>query len=80
MVTKVELTLVAGSETVGQPWIWQLSREFNVKMSILKANVDLDHGWMLVELDGPVEEIQRATAWLMTTGLHVEANKRAVGA
>jgi len=29
---------------------------------------------------GPVEEIQRATAWLMTTGLHVEALQRAVGA
>ncbi len=80
MVTKVELTLIAGKEAVGEPWIWRLSRDFNVKVSIIKANVDADYGWMLVGLEGPVEEIQRATAWLMTTGLSVEADKRAVGA
>lgn len=80
MVTKVEITLVAGKETVGEPWLWQLSRDFNVKMTVRKASVDLDYGWMLIELEGPVEEIQRATAWLMTTGLHVEAAQRAVGA
>lgn len=80
MVTQVELTLVAGKETVGEAWIWRLCRDFNVKTTIRKASIDLDHGWMLVELDGPLEEVQRATAWLMTTGLHVEASKRAVGA
>ncbi len=80
MVSKVELTLVASKETVGEPWLWKLSREFSVKVNVLKANIDEDYGWALVELEGPVEEIQRATAWLMTTGMHVEAMQRAVGA
>jgi ABC-type methionine transport system ATPase subunit len=80
MVTKVELTLVASKETVGEPWLWRLAKDFNVQVNIKKANVDTDFGWMLIELDGPLEEIQRATAWLMTTGLHVEASQRAVGA
>jgi ABC-type methionine transport system ATPase subunit len=80
MVTKVELTLVGGKEHVDVPWIWRLCREFSVKVNIKKANVDADYGWLLVELEGPVEEVQRATAWLMTTGLHVEASQRAVGA
>ncbi len=80
MLTKVELTLVAAKEQVCEPWIWRLCREFSVKVNIVKANVDTDYGWMLVELEGPVEEIQRATAWLMTTGMHVEATQRAVGA
>ena len=80
MVAKVELTLVAGKEAVGEPWIWRLCRDFQVEVNIRKANVDTDFGWMLVELQGPVEEIQRATAWLMTTGMHVEASQRAVGA
>ena len=80
MVTKVEVTLIGGKEVVGEPWIWRLSRDFNCRVAILKASVDDDYGWMLIELDGPVEEVQRAIAWLMTTGLHVEASKRAVGA
>ena len=80
MVTKVEVTLIGGKEVVSEPWIWRLSRDFNCRVTIKKASVDDDYGWMLVELDGPVEEVQRATAWLMTTGLNVESSKRAVGA
>lgn len=76
----VDINVTAGLEQVQEPWIWQLSREFNVKVNIRQANIDRDFGWMQLELDGPVEEIQRATAWLMTTGLHVEAQQRAVGA
>ncbi|MBS1719408.1 MAG: NIL domain-containing protein [Armatimonadetes bacterium] len=77
---KVEIVITASKEAVGQPWVWRLSHEFSVKVNILKANVDSDFGWLHLELEGPVEEIQRATAWLMTTGMHVEALRRAVGA
>ncbi len=76
----VDVNITAGREQVREPWIWRLSRDFNVKANIKKANIDGDFGWMQLELDGDVEEIQRATAWLMTTGLHVEAQQRAVGA
>lgn len=76
----VDINVTAGKEQVQQPWVWQLSREFNVKVNIRQANVDQDFGWIQLELEGPIEEIQRATAWLMTTGLHVEAQQRAVGA
>ncbi|MBN9503910.1 MAG: hypothetical protein BGO01_11720 [Armatimonadetes bacterium 55-13] len=79
-MTQVDLNITAGKDSVGEPWIWRLSREFNVKVTIKKANIDVDFGWVSLELEGPVEEIQRATAWLMTTGLHVEALQRAVGA
>ena len=60
--------------------MWRLSREFDVRVNIRKASIDGDFGYVLIELDGAVEEIQRATAWLMTTGMHVEALQRAVGA
>jgi ABC-type methionine transport system ATPase subunit len=74
----VDINLSAGKEAVGEPWLWRLGREFNVKVNILKANIDTDFGWAQIRLEGPVEEIQRATAWLMTTGLHVEAMQRCV--
>ena len=76
---KVDLNITAGRESVGEPWIWRISREFEVKVTIKKANIDTDYGWLQLELEGPVEEIQRATAWLMTTGMHVEADRRSVG-
>lgn len=79
-MTQVDLNVTAGRDQVGEAWLWRLSREFNVKVNVRRANIDLDYGWVELELEGPVEDIQRATAWLMTTGLHVEAKQRAVGA
>jgi ABC-type methionine transport system ATPase subunit len=79
-LTQVDVNLTATKQTVGEPWICRLSRDFNVQVIIKKANVDEDCGWMQITLEGEIEEIQRATAWLMTTGLHVEAQQRAVGA
>jgi ABC-type methionine transport system ATPase subunit len=76
----VDINVTAGKEQVQEAWVWQLGKEFNVKVNIRQANVDTDFGWMQLQLEGPIEEIQRATAWLMTTGLHVEAQQRAVGA
>ncbi len=80
-ITTVDLNITAGKDSVGEPWIWRLTRDFpNVKLTIKKANIDSDYGWMQLQVEGPVEEIQRATAWLMTTGLHIEADQRALGA
>ena len=79
-MAQVELNVTAGKDQVNQPIVSKLCREFNVQINIVKANVDSDFGWLKLQLDGPVEEIQRATAWLMTTGVHVEAEQRAVGA
>ena len=76
----MDLNITAGKDAVREPWLWRVARDFNVRVNIKKANIDTDYGWVQVELEGPVEEIQRATAWLMTTGLHVEAQQRAVGA
>ncbi|MCU0315992.1 MAG: NIL domain-containing protein [Fimbriimonadaceae bacterium] len=79
-MNSVEINLTAKDQQVGEPWLWRLSREFDVRVTVQKANVDSDYGWVQIRLDGPLEEIQRATAWLMTTGLHVDALQRSVGA
>jgi ABC-type methionine transport system ATPase subunit len=79
-MSSVLVNLSANKDQVAEPWIWRVSRDFNVKVSIVKANIDADFGYMQVELSGEVEDIQRTIAWLMTTGLHVEALSRAVGA
>lgn len=79
-MTKIEMTITAQKDQVGEPWIWRLSRDFNIKVYIRKANVDEEFGWMQIELEGPLEEVQRATAWLHTTGLHVDPAERSVGA
>lgn len=79
-MTEVDINITAGKDHVGEPWLWMLGKQFNVKVTLKKANIDDDFGWAQIELAGPLEDVQRATAWLMTTGMHVEAQQRAVGA
>ena len=76
----VEIQLTAKGSAVTEPWLWRLARDFSVQVNIVKASVDTDFGWAHITLEGPTEEIQRATAWLMTTGLHVSAELRSVRA
>lgn len=79
-MASIDVNLTARQEQVAQPWLWRLGTEFDIKVNIVKANVDTDFGWIQVRLEGPLEEIQRAISWLMTTGMHVDALQRAVGA
>ncbi len=76
----VRLDVVAQRQNVGEPWLYRLGRDFGCEVNVRRANIDEDSGYAEIELSGPLEEIQRATTWLMTTGLHVEARERAMGA
>lgn len=75
---QVDLKIVARQNAGKEPWLWKLAKEFNVKFILVKANIEEDFGWAQISLEGPVEEVQRATAWLMTTGMHVEALQRSL--
>ncbi|MGQ9658316.1 MAG: NIL domain-containing protein [Fimbriimonadales bacterium] len=78
-MTTVHMTIATTDpEQVKVPWLWRLGRDFDLRVNILKANINEDAGWAFVALEGPIEEIQRATAWLHTTGLHIEPVERSV--
>lgn len=79
-MTSIDVNLTARDEQVNEPWMCRLCKDFDITASITKANIESDFGWMQVRLTGPIEEVQRAITWLMTTGLHVDAQQRSVGA
>ena len=74
----VDVTITARGDQVDQPIIWRLAREFDVQVNVTKANVDSNYAIATLRLEGELEEVQRAAAWLMTTGLHVETEQRSV--
>lgn len=80
MTHTVDINLTARDEQARQAWIWRLCRDFDLTVNIVSANVEPEFGTMHIQVEGEVEEIQRATAWLMTTGMHVDALQRSVGA
>ena len=62
-----------------QPVLCRLGRDYRVVVNVLSAAFDAaEGGWLELLLTGPLGEVQRAIAWLHTTGLHVSPHERSV--
>lgn len=60
------------SELVKEPIIYQLGRNFHVVTNIRRADVREDVGWVVLELHGEKEEIERGLQWVSSTGVRVD--------
>jgi ABC-type methionine transport system ATPase subunit len=70
---KLRVYLNFNKETVTQPVIWQLAREFEVITNIRTAEVKEDMGLVGLEIEGTTEVVEAAVKWLEAQdGVHVE--------
>jgi hypothetical protein len=77
-MAKLRMLITATAEQVKEPFLWRLGKDYNVVVNVKRANFTEDGGYAYVELEGSVEEIQRATAWLQTTGMIIEPEDRSL--
>jgi L-aspartate semialdehyde sulfurtransferase ferredoxin len=66
------LKLIFGSALVKEPVIYQLGRKFEIVTNIRRADVSKDQGWVLLEVSGEPEELDRGVAYLESRGVTVE--------
>ena len=66
------------SDQVRQPILYRLGKDFDVVTNIRRAQITDDYGFAEVDIEGSLEEVQRAISWLMTTGLNIDALQRSV--
>ena len=59
-------------ELIKEPIIWQLSRDFQLVTNIRRADVTEDRGWVVLELEGEMEEIERGVQWVVERGVRVD--------
>ena len=59
-------------ELIKEPVIFSLGHKFDVVPSIRRADVTDDRGWVVLELDGRDEDIDRAIDWVMGKGVRVD--------
>jgi ABC-type methionine transport system ATPase subunit len=61
-------------ELVSQPILHGLAHSSGAVVNIHRAGVDVEAAvaWFLLELSGPVEEVERAEAWLRSRNVTVE--------
>ncbi len=59
-------------ELVKEPIIYCLGRDFHIVTNIRRADVGDTLGWVVLELDGEKEEIERGLQWVSSTGVRVD--------
>ena len=57
---------------IRQPIIARLVREFDVLPNIRRANVEEHTGWIICELGGDDDNVERAVDWLRDLGVQVD--------
>jgi len=71
-MAKIKLSLRFPKALIDKPIIYQLTRDFDVITNIRRANIDDEIGWMVLELEGEMEEIERAMDDLVKIGVKVD--------
>ena len=54
------------------PIIYDLGKEFKIVTNIRRADVTEDRGWVVLELVGDMEEIERGLEWVAAKGVRVD--------
>jgi hypothetical protein len=67
---RVKFTFPA--ELITLPIIYELGKSFNLVTNIRRADVTEDRGWVILELDGELAEIERGLEWVASKGVRVD--------
>jgi ABC-type methionine transport system ATPase subunit len=55
-----------------RPIIHKLIRQFDISINILRAQIDLNEGWLEIEMEGSPSQVSLALKWLESEGVEVE--------
>ena len=71
-MTRRRLKLIFGPSLVKEPVIYQLGRKFEIVTNIRRADVTRDQGWVLLEVSGEPDELDKGVDYLESRGVKVE--------
>jgi ABC-type methionine transport system ATPase subunit len=77
-LARMRLRLTFPAELVQQPVVYHLVKDFDLVPNIRRADVRADHGWVVLELEGAADRLQRGVAWLEEQGVTVDPIERDV--
>ena len=59
-------------DLIKEPIIYTLGHKFRVVTNIRRADVSENKGWVVLELDGEEQEIEKGIAWVAGKGVRVD--------
>ena len=71
-MTSVRVKLTFPENLIKEPVIGRLAREFDVLPNIRRANIDEKVGWVVCELGGEADAVEKAIGWLEAAGVQVD--------
>ena len=71
-MTKRRAKFTFPTDLITQPVIFDLGRNFQLITNIRRADVREDVGWVVLELEGEEEEIERGLIWVTSIGVRVD--------
>ena len=77
-MARVRLRLTVPAELVQKPLLYHLVKDFDLVPNVRRADVGADHGWVVLELEGAEDRLQRGLAWLEELGVTVDPIERDV--
>lgn len=61
------------TKMVTKPVIYNLGKDFDIETNIRRADVREDTGWVILELKGTEEEIEKGLNWVASKGVRVDS-------
>ena len=71
-MTRGRFHLTFPDHLLHEPVIYRVGKEFDVVTNIRRANVDEHVAWVILEMDGPDEEVRRAVERLADQGIEID--------
>jgi hypothetical protein len=64
--------LIFGRDLVTEPVIYHLGKNYEVVTNIRRADVTREEGWVVLEMTGETDELDRGILYLESRGVRVE--------
>lgn len=58
---------------IQEPVIYQLGKKFEIVTNIRRAEIDSENGWVILEVEGELDEIERGLQWVREQGSDVSS-------
>lgn len=71
-MAKKQIMFTFPEQLIKEPIIHNLSHKFNIVTNIRRADVTESRGWVMLELEGAEEEIDRGLEWVKGKGVRVD--------
>jgi L-aspartate semialdehyde sulfurtransferase ferredoxin len=71
-MAKKRVRLTFEEDLVQRPVVYELGKNFEVVTNIRMADVEEHFGWVVLELEGDEQEIERGLEWVSSVGVRVD--------